>query len=302
MIILESHTVPKIEQSERLSDYLIGKFKNIPSRKGIKKAIEKGRVKLNGNQGKTADWVQEGDIIHLYELESKPKPYELDLEILFQDDDLAVINKPAGIPVSGNQFKTIQNTLLHNFDVSKADDALPFPRPVHRLDSQTSGLLIVARSYQAMIKLGQMFEEKRIQKSYHTIVCGRTVDSMEIADPIDGQTAFTSFQKIQEVRSLKNDYLSLLKVDLKTGRTHQIRIHLSGIRHPIFGDKLYGEEGNVFKGKGLFLAATNLEFFHPITGEKILIEIPIPNKFSSLLKREQRRWDQKFIDNPSSSL
>ncbi len=112
----------------------------------------------------------------------------------------------------------------------------------------------------------------------------------EIDFQVENKEAFTSYNISQSVPSLRNTHLSLLNLNPKTGRTHQIRKHLSGIGHPIFGDKLYGTEGEIYKGKGLFLAAVKVEFRHPITGEKMNISIDTPHKFTSLLVREERRF------------
>ena len=142
MIILHRHLVPINIKDVRLSDYAIGIFPQIPSRKGLKKAIKNGQVYIDGLQANTGNWVETGQKIELVALDRKPpKIYPLDLPIIYEDDQLAVIQKPAGIVVSGNQFHTIQNALLHNLAPSKAIDAFQLPRPVHRLDHATSGLL-----------------------------------------------------------------------------------------------------------------------------------------------------------------
>jgi RluA family pseudouridine synthase len=273
---------------------LIGIFKSVPTRKGIKKAIEKGQVLVNDKKGKTGDWVQEKDQIKLADISDRaPKEYELKLEVMFEDDYLAIINKPAGISVSGNQFKTVQNALLFNLKKSKAEDALAWPKPVHRLDSSTSGLLVVAKSYKCMVELGRLFESKEIEKTYHAIVIGKPKLKAQLNDEIEEQIAATNYLLKETVQSLRNEFLSLLEVSPLTGRTHQIRIHLSGIGAPIFGDKIYGEKGEIYKGKGLFLASTGINLVHPVTKENVNIAIPIPNKFNSLMKREQRRWEKK---------
>ena len=111
-------------------------------------------------------------------------------------------------------------------------------------------------------------------------------------DDIEGLQSETVYNLQETVPSLKNEFLSLIKLHPKTGRTHQIRIHLSKLGYPIMGDKLYGEEGNVLKGKGLFLCAIGLGFKHPITSEELNIEISLPHKFVSLLEREKRRWEK----------
>ncbi len=249
-------------------------------------------MRINGKKGNTGTWVKTGMTIELWDLEEAiPKPYRMNLEVVFEDDYLAVINKPPGIPVSGNSFRTIENTLSENLSPSPLPDALKWPRPTHRLDSLTSGLLIIAKTAKARIGLGKMFEEKAISKTYQAIVMGNTPDSGKLETPIDNKPSITNYLTIERVRSLKNDWLCLLKLQPLTGRTHQIRIHSADMGHPILGDKLYGKEENVLKGKGLFLAATELKFDHPIKSEPLHFSIPVPGNFSTRLKNEQRRWN-----------
>ncbi len=222
--------------------------------------------------------------------DTPPKPYHLKLEIVFEDNDLAIINKPAGISVSGNQFKTIQNAILFNIETPKTKDALKWPLPVHRLDNQTSGLLIIAKTKTARVRLGQAFENKTIEKTYHAIVMGDITSTVQINNPIENKKAQTDFRKITTVPSLKSGKLTLISASPKTGRTHQIRLHCQSMNTPVLGDKLYGKPNLILKHKGLFLAATALKFPHPISKETLRIEIPIPKKFHNRLKNEERRY------------
>lgn len=292
MQIINQTVVTTLKEKTRLYDYLINRFEQLPSRKSVKKAIDKGLVMVNGEVKNTGFWLSENDLITLHEnINSKPKPYHLALDIVYDDDYLTVINKPAGISVSGNQYRTIQNAIIDQLPFSSQSDALNWPKPVHRLDNQTSGLLIIAKTAKAIVALGNMFKENKIHKTYHAIVCGQLKGGGVINSPIDDLASETSYETLKIVSSLKNKFVSLVKVSPKTGRTHQIRKHLQSIGHPIMGDKLYGEAKNVLKGKGLFLTSTGVSFSHPIKKNEITIEIDIPYKFSSLLKREQRRWD-----------
>lgn len=291
---IHSHIVPNSIEKIRLQDYAPKIFKlYIPSNSGIKKAIKRGRILTDGKTSDTGNWVTEGQILELIEdPNNKPKVYEFKLDVIFEDDHLAVINKPAGITVSGNMFKTVFNALPYNIKPSTQQDALTTPTPVHRLDNQTSGILLIAKTKTAQIELGKGFVNNTIQKKYNTITIGKIEKNRTIETPIDNKEAETSFEIIHTVKSLKYNDLSYLNVSLKTGRTHQIRIHLASINHPILGDKLYGNEGEIHKGKGLFLCASKIKFLHPKTTTPMVFKIDIPQKFQAMLSREKRRWDE----------
>lgn len=294
MLVLKTHIVPVDVEEIRLYDYVQQIFPTIPSRKGVKKAIAREEILVDGKKTSTGHWVKEGQKIELLESSANPpKEYNLKLEIVFEDEFLAVINKPAGIPVSGNQFRTIQNALIGNVSLSKEADALRWPKPVHRLDGPTSGLLIIAKTAKALVLLGQQFEQKTIQKTYAAIVMGETPERGSVASDIEGLKSLSDYETLKTVNSLKSKQLSLVKLYPKTGRTHQLRIHLSSIGFPILGDKTYGDEGNVLEGKGLFLCALELYLKHPITEVLLHLKIDVPHKFNSLLEREEKRW-QKY--------
>jgi RluA family pseudouridine synthase len=276
-----------------LQDYAPKIFYNyIPSNSGVKKAIKRGQILVDSKKGKTATWINGGQVLELLEnTQTIPKIFECKLPVIFEDDYMAVINKPAGLTVSGNQYKTVANALPFNLSESQQQDALQFPMPVHRIDNQTSGILLIAKTKTAQIELGKQFENSTIQKIYYTIVIGKTHSHQKIEIPIEAKTAITNFEIIKTVKSLKFKELSYLKVIPKTGRTHQIRIHLASIGHPILGDKLYGNKETLHKGKGLFLCASEIIFLHPKTLKTIHLKIDIPHKFESMLVREKRRWN-----------
>lgn len=290
MLPLQIH-IAQLDTASRLSDYAVGVFEAIPTRKGIKKAIKKGAIYVNGQVGTTGTWVEEGDEVVLYDLdESLPKVYEFDLPVVFEDDEVAVINKPGGIAVSGNFYKTVQNALPYNLTKSTAVDALRIPRPVHRIDAATCGLLLIAKTKSAHLHLSKQFEQKTIQKQYQAIVIGELPEQGRIETLIDSKPSTTIYERVKVVPSLKNTFLSFVNLYPVTGRTHQLRKHLAGINHPILGDKLYGKEGLILWKKGLFLCAVALSFRHPTTEKFLNIRIEAPNKFRTILEREARRY------------
>lgn len=294
MQLLAQHTVPPLSEKIRLSDYACGIFAQLVSRKSVKKAIKSGALQVNGKIESTAYWVQEQDQIQLFEQAlTPPRPLALSLEVLWEDEDLAVVYKPAGIVVSGNQYRTITNALSHNLQKSKREDALAWPRPVHRLDQGTSGPLLVAKTAVAHVRLGQLFQEKRINKKYRAVCIGKLPAEGIIDSPIDGKPSCSLFHTLRTVDSIKNEYLTLVELEPQTGRTHQLRIHLADLGYPILGDELYGRPGLILKGKGLFLAAISLEFSHPRTGKACQVEISQPIKFDKRLDREQKMWEKK---------
>jgi 23S rRNA pseudouridine1911/1915/1917 synthase len=285
------HIINSSGIAERFNTYCEKHLTIIPSRKGIKKAIKKGELRLNGETVEGGRWLKAGDIITVVALDlTPPKTYHKKLVICFEDEDLAVIIKPAGINVSGNQFKTIQNALQYNLQPSTKQDALAWPLPVHRLDNQTAGLLIIAKTKTSRVRLGQAFENKTIQKKYHAVVIGKTAHAGRIHVPIDIKKSISSYRTIKTAPSLKNEFLSLVELVPETGRTHQLRIHCAHMGHPILGDKLYGKTDLILKHKGLFLCATTLQFDHPITKEKLEFAIPAPKKFETRMNNEARRF------------
>lgn len=291
-MILATHRVEKIFESKRMVDYAIGIFSQTPTKNAVKKALKREQLFINGTLAHSGDWVRLGDTIEFHSGRlSKPKAYLLDIPLIYQDDFLAVVHKPAGMPVSGNRFKTLENCLVDTLPLPDVDDALLWPLPVHRLDSPTSGLVVFAKTQECRRLLDQLFQEKEISKVYYAVVQGKPVNR-RIDISIDGKKAHSNLEVIETVPSLQNEWLSLIKLKPETGRTHQLRIHCSQIGHPIVGDKLYGKEGDLLKHKGLFLCAGELGFVHPITSKKLALKLPIPEKFISYLKREKRRWEK----------
>lgn len=279
----------------RFSEYAIGLFPTLPSRNSVKKAIKSGLLRINGEKAETGSWISPGQEIALYEPENAiPKAYHTSapVAVLYEDDQLAIVNKPAGLPTSGNQFRTLENALIGQLAPSDADDALGWPKPVHRLDAPTSGLVILAKTVPARIVLGSMFEKKEIRKKYQAIVIGKPPAQGILDSPVNDQQAFTEFRLLKTVPSLKSGNLSLLELEPQTGRTHQLRIQLADAGFPILGDPLYGRPGAILKGKGLFLCAVELRLEHPTLHTPLEVTISAPNKFETRLQSEQARWER----------
>jgi tRNA pseudouridine65 synthase/23S rRNA pseudouridine1911/1915/1917 synthase len=294
MIIKETHLVPEGVHSVRLSDYARTAFPSIPSRKGAAKAIKRGEIQIDGHPANSGNWIKSGQTLELLDLQQRtPKTYRLPLNVVFEDDHLAVINKPPGIEVGGNKFRTVENALAGSLSPSTQPDALNWPRPVHRLDYSTSGLLLVAKTAGAQVSLGQQFEMRQIHKRYRAIVMGKVPTSGTLEMPINGLPARSHYEPVKSVPSLQSGHLTLVDLFPTTGRTHQLRIHMASIGHPIVGDQKYGTLGHILKGKGLFLAAVELRLMHPYLQQELNISIPAPPKFNALLQREQSRW-KKF--------
>ena len=257
----------------------------------LKKSITRGEILVHGEKAKTGTWVKPGQKIEWIDLErNAPKEYHLNFDIPYQDEHFAIVNKPGGIPVSGNQFKTMTNALVDKMKPSNEPDALQWAKPVHRLDAATCGLLMVAKTAKALMLLGQMLERKEIEKKYCAVVKGEVPDEGEINSLIEDKRAHTEYRNVYTVPSMRNGALSFVDLYPKTGRTHQLRIHMAELGHPIMGDIVYDREEEVFKGKGLFLCAVGLRFKHPITEEDLTITIDEPSKFDALMNREEKRF------------
>jgi 23S rRNA pseudouridine1911/1915/1917 synthase len=285
MQLTETHIVEKLEKPIRFQEYGVGIFNTIPTKSGIKKAIKKELIFIDGNVASTSKFISGGEKIELYQSE-KSSTFErlkLDLEVLFEDDYLAIIYKPAGILVSGNKFVTIANGLTQNLKKSNQSDAVK-PQPVHRLDYPTSGLLLIGKTSTAITELGKLFEEKEIQKTYFAISIGKMNPEGIINSLVDDKNAQTEFEVLKSVVSERFEFLNLVKLLPKTGRKHQLRKHLFAIGNPILGDKEYFLENKILNGKGLFLHAASLEFTHPFTKKQISISKELPKKFTKIFK------------------
>lgn len=204
--------------------------------------------------------------------------------MIFEDQHLAVIHKPAGILVSGNSFKTIANALAQNLKRSNLSDATT-PQPVHRLDYQTTGILLVGKTSSSIRALNKMFEDKEIKKTYYAISIGEMDHQGKITSNIDEKKSQSNYTLCKTVPSIRFGKLNLVKLKPKTGRRHQLRIHLLSIGNPILGDKEYGIENLILNGKGLYLHAYSLTFIHPFTNEKIHLKDELPQRFKKIFSQ-----------------
>ena len=276
--------------SEIFSDY---------SRSQIKQLLDGGNITVNGKTEKAQYKVKSGDVIRLEEPETKTlelRPENIPLDIVYEDDDVIVINKPQGMvvhPAPGHDEHTLVNALLYHCPLSTINGTFR-PGIVHRIDKDTSGLLMVAKNDKAHRSLAKQLKDKTNIREYVALVHGRIAeDEGTINAPIgrslkdrkkqavvkDGRNAVTHFEVLKRYR----DY-TLVKCILETGRTHQIRVHMKYIGHPLVGDPLYGPKKTI-KGNGQFLHAGKLGFVHPTTGKLLIFEAPLPKIFQECLEK-----------------
>lgn len=275
---IETHVVENLKEKIRLQEYGLDIFQSIQSKSALKKTLKKELITLDGHIANTSNWIENGQVLKLYaeEIQVKKKIFNLKLEVLYEDEFLAVIHKLAGYPTNGNYFKTIENALPFNLKDSLEKDKLPFPQPVHRLDNPTSGILLIAKTQSTKSLLSVLFEDHKIQKKYSAIVEGSLDHEQgEFNKDVDGKRSLTKFQ-VKKVFQKEGKVYSLIDMWPETGRTHQLRIHLSSQRSPIVGDTIYGEKN---KKGSLLLHASSLEFVHPKTQKRLFIETELPHKF-----------------------
>lgn len=282
--------------NERLDKYLQTNL-NI-SRSQIKKYIKSGEVLVNNNKVKSGYILKNEDEIYIkYEDEFLLEPEKMDFKILYEDEYIAIISKPQDLvvhPGAGNDKNTLVNGLLYRFD-KLAETAEEFrPGIVHRLDKDTSGLMIIAKTNEAYEVLVDDFKNSNIYKEYLAIVEGNIENDGLVDEPIGRDprnrvkmaVVYDNSKKaLTEYKVLKNfDNYSLLLVHILTGRTHQIRVHMNYIGHPVVGDLVYGHK-NKYKIDKQLLHAYKLKFKHPITKKELEFVDDYPERFEKFIKR-----------------
>jgi 23S rRNA pseudouridine1911/1915/1917 synthase len=288
-------TASEEDHRQRIDMVLVRHLPHL-SRSKIQSLVKSGRVTLRGEAVKNNGEVQAGDLFRVEEEAPKPpagaRPEDIPLEILHEDEDLLVVNKPAGMVVhigAGHEEGTLVNALLHHGAALSTGSEEHRPGIVHRLDKETSGCIVVAKNDQTHAALSAQFADRQVKKTYLAIVRGRprhtkgTVDlaigrhpvqrqKMTPRRPPSGRDAVTDYQLLA-VR----DNWSLVACMPRTGRTHQIRVHLQHLGHPIAGDPLYGKRDNFERH---LLHAWKLEFTHPRSGIVIACSAPLPADFA----------------------
>ena len=269
------------------------------SRSQIEKMLEQDCILVNGKKEKASFKVKEKDEIEFvkeYQFETKVEPVKMDLNIVYEDDDIIVIDKPSGLvvhPGSGNYDNTLANGLLYYTNNLSDTNGEERPGIVHRIDKDTSGLLLIAKTNEAHHILSEDFKEKKVSREYIALLEGEFPNKHAIIDAPIGRdeqnrkrmavTAKNSKHAITHLTVLKR-YVgyTLVRLRLETGRTHQIRVHMKYIGYPIFNDPVYTNKKCTEFGQ--FLHADQIHFVHPITKKEMSFTSQMPEEFASFLK------------------
>lgn len=289
------------EEDTRLDLYLSNQMDQL-SRSFIQKLIEQEKIKINGQGEKLKKYkVKENDVIEI----EIPLPEKLDIQpenipvpIIFEDDDVVIVDKPQEMvvhPAPGNYTGTLVNALLYHCKTLSSINGIIRPGIVHRIDKDTSGLLMVAKNDKAHRCLAEQLKEHSIHRVYAAVVYGNikedrgTIDAPIGRHPVDrlkmavtdrnSKNAITHFEVLKRFGNY-----TLIEVKLETGRTHQIRVHMAYIQHPLVGDPVYGLKKEKFNLKGQALHAKELGFVHPSTGLYMEFKSPLPDYFHKLLQ------------------
>ena len=296
---MKTYNIPQELENVRLDKVMAFLNKDL-SRVAIQRLIDEGKLKVNGKSEKASYKVAINDKITLELLEAKEidlKPQDIPLEFLYEDNDIVVVNKPKGMvvhPANGNPDGTLVNAVMARCKGTLSGIGGEIrPGIVHRLDKDTSGVLIIAKNDKAHIKISEQIKNREVKKTYIALVRGNvneddatismpiarsTKDRKKMAVDKNGKEAITHFKVLERF----NGY-TLLEIIIETGRTHQIRVHLSEIGYPVVGDMVYSNGKNPFGVEGQMLHAKSLKFVHPISEEEMFIKAPLPEYFENVL-------------------
>lgn len=299
---MQEFIVKAEEAGKRIDAYLSSKNEDI-SRVAIQRLIEEEKILVNGKKTKASYKVQENDKIT--QEEEKPqeinlKAQDIPIEIIYEDDDIIVVNKPKGLvvhPANGNPDGTLVNAIMAICkDTLSGIGGEIRPGIVHRLDKDTSGILVVAKNDKAHINMSEQIKNHTVKKTYIALVrgivkeneatinmpIGRSIkDRKKMAVTKNGKEAITHFKVIKRY---PNENCTLLEVRIETGRTHQIRVHLAQIGYPVIGDATYSSGKNKWEVQGQCLHAKSLEFKHPITQKDMFLEAELPEYLQKIIK------------------
>lgn len=302
------YIVDENDKKKRLDKFLQEKDLNI-TRSYIKTLIEEGYVKVNESTVKSGYSLKKDDVVDITLKEDEIcdiNPENIPVDILYEDDDLIIVNKPKGMvvhPANGNYTGTLVNALMysHKDKLSSINGSIR-PGIVHRIDKDTSGILVVAKNDETHKKLSSIFKVHDIKREYIALVKGIVKeDKLDINLPIGRSvkdrkkmavTNKNSREAITHIEVLERFYASnvtLVKATLETGRTHQIRVHMSYMHHPIVGDEVYGKKDPKFKVTGQMLHAKLLGFKHPTTKEYVEFDSELPKYFKNIIEVLERK-------------
>ena len=302
---MKEYIVSQEEKGKRLDTYISSVDTDI-TRTSAQRLIEDGNILVNGKNVKVSYKIQENDKISVEIPEPKQielKAQDIPIEIVYEDSDIIVVNKPKGMvvhPANGNPDGTLVNAIMAICKDSLSGIGGEIrPGIVHRIDKDTSGLLIVAKNDNAHVKMSEQIKNHEVKKTYIALVrgvfkeneatidmpIGRSIsDRKKMAVNKNGKDAITHIKVLKRF-----DKYTLLQVNIETGRTHQIRVHLSHIGYPIVGDYTYSNGKNEFDVVGQCLHAQKLEFKHPITQKDMCLETELPQYFKDILDKLKNR-------------
>ena len=303
---MKNYIVNEEENSKRLDVYIASKDKEM-TRSSAQRQIEQGNVVVNGKViTKVSYKIAKGDNITVEEqepVEIELKAQDIPVDIIYEDKDIIVVNKPKGMvvhPANGNPDGTLVNAIMAICKDSLSGIGGEIrPGIVHRLDKDTSGLLIVAKNDMAHVNMSEQIKRHEVKKTYIALVRGIVKENEATIDMPIGRSnsdrkkmAVTKNGKnaVTHIKVLKRyDKYTLLEINIETGRTHQIRVHLAHIGYPVIGDYIYSNGKNEFGIVGQCLHAKSLEFKHPITGKDMKLEAPLPEYFEKVLQELDTR-------------